>query len=45
MDDWNSMIHGFGQEDERIEHFETPHSYRIGEANRSVRTWSAEKPL
>lgn len=44
-DDWDSMIHGFGQEDERIEHFETPHSYRIGEANRSVRTWSAEKPL
>ncbi len=45
MDDWSSMAHGFGQEDQRLEHFESPHSFRIGDANRTVRTWSAEKPL
>lgn len=45
MDDYESMVHGFGQEDERLEHFEAPHSFRVGEANRTVLTWSTSNPL
>ncbi len=45
MSDWSSMIHGFGQEDQRLEHFESPHAFRIGEANRTIRTWSTSNPL
>jgi len=45
MDDWSSMVHGFGQEEQRLEHFESPHSFRVGEGNRTVRTWSVAKPL
>tara|TARA_X000000368_G_scaffold61643_1_gene43499 strand:+ start:2426 stop:4750 length:2325 start_codon:yes stop_codon:yes gene_type:complete len=45
MDSYESMVHGFGQEDQRLEHFESPHSFRVGEANRTVLTWSTSKPL
>lgn len=45
MPDYESMVHGFGQEDERLEHFEAPHSFRVGEANRTVLTWSTSNPL
>ena len=45
MHDYESMVHGFGQEDERLEHFESPHSFRVGEANRTVFTWSTSNPL
>ncbi len=45
MSDYESMVHGFGQEDERLEHFEAPHSFRVGEANRTVLTWSTSNPL
>ena len=43
--DWDEMVHGYGKEDQRMEHFETPHGTRTGEANRSIFTWSSEKPL
>jgi len=43
--DWDEMVHGFGKEDQRLEHFETPHGTRTGEANRTIFTWSSEKPL
>jgi hypothetical protein len=45
MDSYESMVHGFGQEDQRLEHFESPHSFRVGEANRTVLTWSTSKSL
>lgn len=45
MDNYESMVHGFGQEDQRLEHFESPHSLRVGEANRTVLTWSTSKSL
>ncbi len=43
--DWDEMIHGNGDEDQRVDHFEIPHSVMIGDANRTVRAWSSEKPL
>ena len=43
--DWDGMLHGFGKEDQRLEHFEAPHGTRVGEANRTILTWSSEKPL
>ena len=43
--DWDEMFHGFGKEDQRLEHFESPHGTRVGEANRTIITWSSEKPL
>ena len=43
--DWDEMVHGFGKEDQRMEHFEAPHGTRTGEANRTIFTWSSEKPL
>ena len=43
--DWDEMVHGFGKEDQRLEHFEIPHGTRTGEANRTIFTWSSEKPL
>ena len=43
--DWDEMVHGFGKEDQRLEHFETPHGTRTGEGNRTILTWSSEKPL
>ena len=43
--DWDEMVHGNGDEDQRLDHFETPHTTLIGEANRTVRAWSADKPL
>ena len=45
MYSYESMVHGFGQEDQRLEHFESPHSFRVGEANRTVLTWSTSKSL
>ena len=43
--DWDEMVHGNGDEDQRLDHFEIPHTTMVGEANRSVRAWSADKPL
>ena len=43
--DWDEMVHGHGKEDQRLEHFEIPHGERTGEANRSILTWSSEKPI
>jgi len=43
--DWDEMIHENGDEDQRVDHFEIPHSVMIGDANRTVRVWSSEKPL
>ena len=43
--DWDEMVHGHGKEDQRLEHFEIPHGARIGEANRTILTWSSEKPI
>ena len=43
--DWDEMVHGNGDEDQRLDHFETPHTTLIGEANRTVRAWSTDKPL
>lgn len=43
--DWDEMIHRNGDEDQRVDHFEIPHSVMIGDANRTVRVWSSEKPL
>ena len=45
MDNYESMVHGFGQEEQRLDYFEAPHSFRVGEANRTVLTWSTSKPL
>ncbi len=43
--EWDEMVHGNGDEEQRLDHFESPHTTMIGEANRSVRAWSADKPL
>ena len=43
--DWDEMVHGHGKEDQRLEHFEIPHGTRTGEANRTILTWSSEKPI
>ena len=43
--DWDEMVHGHGKEDQRLEHFEIPHGARTGEANRTILTWSSEKPI
>jgi hypothetical protein len=43
--DYAQMIHGNAPEDLRLDHFESPHGTRIGDANRTVLTWSADKPL
>ena len=43
--DWDEMVHGNGDEDQRLDHFETPHTTLIGEANRTIRAWSTDKPL
>lgn len=43
--DWDEMVHGNGDEEQRLDHFEIPHTTMVGEANRSVRAWSADKPL
>ena len=43
--DWDEMVHGFGKEDQRLEHFETAHGTRTGAGNRTILTWSSEKPL
>ena len=43
--DWDEMVHGHGKEDQRLEHFEIPHGTRIGDANRTILTWSSEKPI
>ena len=32
--DWDEMVHGNGDEDQRLDHFETPHTTMVGEANR-----------
>ena len=43
--DWDEMVHGHGKEDQRLEHFEIPHGTRTGEANRTILTWTSEKPI
>ena len=43
--DWDEMVHGHGKEDQRLEHFEMPHGTRKGEANRTILTWTSEKPI
>ena len=43
--DWDEMVHGNGDEEQRLDHFEIPHTTMVGEANRSARAWSADKPL
>ncbi len=43
--DWDEMVHGNGDEEQRLDHFETPHTTLVGEANRTVRAWSTDKPL
>ena len=43
--EWEDLIHGNADEDSRLDHFETPHGYRIDELNRTVLTWSSPKQL
>jgi hypothetical protein len=43
--EWNDLIHGNADQDSRLDHFETPHSYRIDEFNRTVFTWSSPNSL
>ena len=43
--DWDEMVHENGDQDQRLDHFEIPHTTMVGEANRTVRAWSADKPL
>jgi len=41
--DWDEMVHGNGDEEQRLDHFEIPHTTMVGEANRSVRAWSCRQ--
>ena len=43
--EWEEMHHGYFEEDIWLDHFEIPHGTSIGEANRTIYTWSTEKPL
>ncbi|MGY8644912.1 MAG: hypothetical protein ACKVIE_02255 [Candidatus Poseidoniales archaeon] len=43
--EWEDLIHGDSDEDTRIDHFETPHGYRIDELNRTVLTWTSPNQL
>ena len=43
--DWGEMRHGHYKEDIWQDHFELPHGFSKGEANRTVLTWTTEKPL
>ncbi len=43
---WTSMYHGeWDNEDLRQYHFETPQGTRTGEGNRTILTWTSDKPL
>ena len=43
--EWEDLIHGNADEDTRLDHFETPHGYRVDEFNRTVLTWSSPNKL
>ncbi len=43
--EWEEMHHGYFEEDIWLDHFEIPHGTSIGQANRTIYTWSTEKPL
>lgn len=43
--EWEEMHHGYFEEDTWLDHFEIPHGTSIGQANRTIYTWSTEKPL
>ncbi len=43
--DWGEMRHGHYEEDIWQDHFELPHGFSKGEANRTVLTWTTGKPL
>tara|TARA_B110000003_G_scaffold268911_1_gene299140 strand:- start:93 stop:2423 length:2331 start_codon:yes stop_codon:yes gene_type:complete len=43
--EWEDLIHGNADEDNRLDHFETPHGYRIDEFNRTVFSWSSPNKL
>lgn len=42
---WPETVHGNWQEEQRLSHFETPHSTRIGEGNQTVWVWSVNGTL
>ena len=42
---WSEAVHGNWQEEQRLSHFETPHSTRIGEGNQTVWVWSVNGTL
>ena len=42
---WAETVHGNWQEEQRLSHFETPHSTRIGEGNQTVWVWSVNGTL
>ena len=43
--EWREMIHGNADEENRLDHFESPHGVRIDELNRTVLTWSSQNRL
>ncbi|HJM12951.1 MAG TPA: hypothetical protein QF641_00455 [Candidatus Thalassarchaeaceae archaeon] len=43
--EWDEMRHGYHEEDIWQDHFELPHGFSKGESNRTVLTWSTERPL
>ena len=44
--DWSRMYHGeWDDEDLRQYHFEDPQGTRIGDANRTILTWTSDEPL
>jgi len=43
--EWEDLVHGNADQDTRLDHFESPHGYRIDEFNRTVLTWSSPNPL
>ncbi len=43
--EWADLIHGNADQDTRLDHFESPHGYRIDEFNRTVLTWSSPNSL
>ncbi|MED5375254.1 MAG: hypothetical protein VX892_01965, partial [Candidatus Thermoplasmatota archaeon] len=42
---WPETVHGNWQEEQRLSHFETPHSTRVGEGNQTVWVWSVNGTL
>ena len=43
--DWGEMRHSYYEEDIWQDHFEIPQGFTKGESNRTVLTWSTERPL